>query len=374
VLPDGDLPAYVRAAKAAGIADDFIVQLLKNAGWSERSIFDAFTAFYRESAGLTIPPSGSVRAVRGSRIEYARDAFLYLLVFLTLAWWTISLGYVFFTLIDRYIPDPSIVQAYTSWSVRSISFPLAGIVVAFPLFLAVSWYQLKESFERPELLESGVRKWLTYIALVITALIVIGDVVTFIAWFLNGGLSSRFMWRVLVVFVLASGVFAYYLTSLRSAAAPRRLQIAFSAAAIALVAAGLWGGFGLSGPPSAQRARAEDDRRLSDLSRIQFALHEQWVKAEPKRSSVLPATLAEALPMNRTARDQRDPVTGAPYEFHALGGTRYQLCATFAASTQDSEQTPPSPQAVWQHPAGRYCFAFDALEEPSPFFAPVEVR
>src|SRR2546422_4461891 len=44
---------------------------------------------------------------------------------------------------------------------------------------------------RSERAESGVRKWLTYIALLITAGALIGDVITFLAYFLRGELSVR---------------------------------------------------------------------------------------------------------------------------------------------------------------------------------------
>ena len=40
---------------------------------------------------------------------------------------------------------------------------------------------------------------------------VIGDLVTFLSYFLSGELSVRFVSKVLTVFVIAGGVFWYYL-------------------------------------------------------------------------------------------------------------------------------------------------------------------
>jgi hypothetical protein len=61
----------------------------------------------------------------------------------------------------------------------------------------------------PEKLESSVRKWLTYI--------VIGDLITFLTYFLRGELTTRFIAKVTTVLVIAGGVFWYYFGSLRKA-------------------------------------------------------------------------------------------------------------------------------------------------------------
>jgi len=69
----------------------------------------------------------------------------------------------------------------------------------------------------PEKLESSVRKWLTYIALLIAAGIVVGDLITFLTYFLRGELTARFVARVATVLLIAGGVFWYYFGSLRKA-------------------------------------------------------------------------------------------------------------------------------------------------------------
>jgi hypothetical protein len=62
--------------------------------------------------------------------------------------------------------------------------------------------------------DSGVRKWLTYIALVIAAIVVIGDGVFFINAFLRGELTTRFILDEILLFVLSGGVFGYYLSTI----------------------------------------------------------------------------------------------------------------------------------------------------------------
>ena len=68
-----------------------------------------------------------------------------------------------------------------------------------------------QAIRLPEKLESGVRRWLTYIALLLASATVIGDLVTFLSYFLRGDLTTRFVLKVVTVFVIAGGVFWYYL-------------------------------------------------------------------------------------------------------------------------------------------------------------------
>jgi threonine/homoserine/homoserine lactone efflux protein len=63
-----------------------------------------------------------------------------------------------------------------------------------------------------------VRKWLTYIALLIAAGVVVGDLITFLTFFLRGELTARFVAKVTVVLVIAGGVYWYYVGSLQKSA------------------------------------------------------------------------------------------------------------------------------------------------------------
>jgi hypothetical protein len=95
---------------------------------------------------------------------------------------------------------------------------LASVIVAFPVYLLVTRYILRESGIHPEKLESAVRKWLTYIALFVAAAVVVGDLITFLTYFLRGELTGRFAAKVADVLIIAGGVFWYYLGSMRKPA------------------------------------------------------------------------------------------------------------------------------------------------------------
>jgi Domain of unknown function (DUF5671) len=205
------LQEFLDAAKAKGASDESLVTLLRGRGWPEDDVYRAIADHYENHSGVRVPEY--------KRSGSAKDAFLYLLSFSMLATWTIGLGSVMFTLVDRWIRDPlSPANSYYSGGYYQIADSLACILVAFPLYLLTTRYILREVRLHPEKLESPVRKWLTYIALLIAAGVVVGDLITFLTYFLRGELTGRFVAKTSVVLAIAGGVFWYYLGSLQKGA------------------------------------------------------------------------------------------------------------------------------------------------------------
>ena len=196
------LSEYIAAAKARGASDSFVVELLERNGWPRKEVYAAFAAIYET------PKRGAGVA------ESARDAFLYLLSFGTLSVWAWNLGSLFFTLIDIWYRDPVFTpQLFVGRNV-AISENMAALVVSFPIYMVTMRILLSDLAQKPEKLESGVRKWLTYIALLISASVVIGDLIAVVDYFLRGEITTTFLLKVLTVFVIAGGVFLYYLQPL----------------------------------------------------------------------------------------------------------------------------------------------------------------
>lgn len=203
------LQQFLETARNQGVSDDVLIGLLRGRGWPEADIYRALADSYEARAGIQVPPyrrSGS-----------AKDAFLYLLSFSTLATWTIGLGSVMFTLIERWVKDPLTQNNYYyPGGLYQIADSLACVIVAFPVYLFVTTYIVRTVESHPEKRDSAVRKWLTYIALLIAAGIVVGDLITFLTYFLRGELTARFVSKVATVLVIAGGVFWYYMGSLQS--------------------------------------------------------------------------------------------------------------------------------------------------------------
>jgi hypothetical protein len=345
-----EIRAFLERAKTNGISDDAIVGILTARGWSEKDVYQSLAAHYEELTGIKIP-------VRRSAGTAAKDAFFYLLTFSALATWTIALGSLAFTLINRWFTDNLFSPGYAAeYEIYGATWNLAAIIVSFPIYLLLSRALVRDIRNHPEKLASAVRKWLTYLALVIAASIFIGDLITALTYLLRGEITSRFILKALVVLILSGGVLFYYFGGLREPGdgAPKRgfsrdaLMAALSAI---LVLAGLALGFGFTGPPKTQRTQRADSKRTQDLFMLSQQINVHWNTTKQK----LPEHLDELQGVVFA-----DPVTRSAYGYRPKENNKYQLCATFSGvSPQDGQSS------VWAHPSGYYCFSFDA-SQPTP--------
>ena len=349
---DNRVAEFIQKSLDAGIPVPSFVGLLTARGWSEKQAYSALADHYQRQTGIEVPP-------RPGSGASARDAFFYLLIFSTLAVWAISLGCLAFSLIDRWLADPLFRGYSETFSTYTVTTSLAAIIVAFPLYLLVSRVVLREAAADPDKLDSGIRKWLTYMALALTASVFMGDLITALAYLLRGELTSVFLAKSLVVLALSSGVFSYYFGGLRKieTSASRhgrdRIMAGVSAAVVAVM---ITLGFMRLGAPSAQRKLVADSQRVQRLYALSSNIRNYW----QSHASQIPANLNE-LPGIYT-----DPVTRQAFEYRPAQGSRYQLCAVFAArGPQETDNQPPrvDPNA-WTHPAGHHCFLLDASALP----------
>jgi hypothetical protein len=347
VILDPRISTVVERALAAGIAQQSLVGMLAARGWPEKEIYEALAEHYERASGLEIPS-------RQGAATSAKDAFFYLLIFSTLGTWTVGFGFLASALIDRWFVDllfSGYGQGYDSYMMTS---SLAALIVAFPLFLLVSRAVAADTAARGDKLESPIRKWLTYMALVIAASVFMGDLITALSYFLRGELTSRFLLKVLVVLALSGGVFFYYFGGLRKTGdatsrgrRDRWMSLVSSLAVVLLAVAG----FANLGAPRRQREMRADGQRIMRLYQVSGAVEGFW-KAH---NSTLPASL-DLLPGSYL-----DPVTRRPLTYHPQKGSRYELCADFARNSDGSVDKDAAAGAdVWVHPAGQHCFELDA--------------
>jgi len=106
--------------------------------------------------------------------------------------------------------------------------------------------------------------------------------------------------------------------------------------------------------PAQERLRRLDERRVSDLRELSYAVDVYWT-----REGHLPASLAELSEEERIVRDLADPATGQPYEYRVLDDKVYELCAVFARNTASDERDIPY-RIFWFHGTGRQCFQLEA--------------
>jgi hypothetical protein len=226
-----------------------------------------------------------------------------------------------------------------------------------------------------------------------------GDLITLINTYLNGEISSRFVYKVLVVFLIAGSVGKYYFFSLypthRFAKMARQVNAWFG---IVIVIVAIVVGFVAVGSPAKQRALRFDNQRVGDLSNIQGQVVYYW-----QQKQKLPVVLTD---LNDTLSGfivPSDPETKAVYEYAIKvatstktipGAMSFELCATFGESSQDTkgrgafgggmmypvayEMSYPSPvggiENVWNHDKGRTCFDRTIDPDKYPINKPIPLK
>ncbi|MDP4007297.1 MAG: hypothetical protein Q8P55_01735 [bacterium] len=125
---------------------------------------------------------------------------------------------------------------------------------------------------------------------------------------------------------------------------------------IGVVVVAIGYGIFLVGSPTTQRSLQADQRRVSDLQQISFAIDEYWA-----RNQKLPQTLEELQDSRYYfVESTADAITKNPYEYQVVAEKQYELCAVFVLSSADNRSSlrfPPS--KVWEHEAERTCFELE---------------
>lgn len=364
-----ELYTFVKESLEKGMDRAAIHTALKQAGWQEEEIANALAAFAEVQFPVPVP--------RPKPYLQAREAFLYLVSFITLYISAFSFGVLVFAFIDKLLPDPLV--TFRSFSPRGLTTALSAIIIAFPLYLFMMWRLGKAAARDPERRQSKVGKWLTYITLVIAAGIIIGDLIAVLSNLLGGELTVRFFLKALTILAITGSIFGYYLWSLqreekgkdekRPAAQQKPMATrVFAGAVVGVITLAVLYGLILVGTPAQQRLIQFDQRRVSDLQQISFAIDSYW-----ERNKKLPETLEDLRDPRYYLQSIADPKTGEPYEYRVVSEAGYELCAVFEVDSAQIQEEFPKPFSaeLWDHGIGRTCFSLEVREPVKESSLPV---
>lgn len=146
-----------------------------------------------------------------------RDFFMHLLSIVMLYASAIAFSTLIFQYINLLIPD--VIQGNYYGATDSIKGlargALATLIVVFPAYIWIGWFLSKDYSKNPEKLNLRIRKWLLYFTLFVAAIVMVVDLVTLVRIFLEGGLTSSFLLKVLTVGFVAGSIFGYYLNDIK---------------------------------------------------------------------------------------------------------------------------------------------------------------
>ena len=205
-MADTRLHDFIDSALRAGKTRQEITETLASAGWSPEQIADGLKFFADVDFPVPVPKPRAQLS--------ARDAFLYLLMFGTLYACAIQLGNLLFDFINLAFPD-ELRPFEEERAERGIRWATASLIIAFPVFLWLHTKMQREVRLVPARRQSGVRRWLIYLTLLVAAGVIVGDSITLVYNLLSGELSTRFILKVLVVAAIAGSAFTYFLYLVR---------------------------------------------------------------------------------------------------------------------------------------------------------------
>jgi len=205
-MSDQRLSGFIADALRSGAKRDDIRNILLDAKWSREQVDSALGVWSQVDFPVPVP--------RPKAQLSARDAAMYLVMFVMLYWAVFNFGSLLFNFIELRFAD-ALNESFQLSRSRSIRFATSSLLVAFPVFMYLA-IKINRNLEAdPAHRSSAIRKWLTYLTLSIAACIIVGDLITLINSFLMGELTVRIFLKILVVGSIAVAVFYYYLWSMR---------------------------------------------------------------------------------------------------------------------------------------------------------------
>lgn len=283
-----------------------------------------------------------------------KDFFLHLGAMIALYWSVGALLNLLYSIINSAFPRIDIYYSYYP----SISFPVASLIVIFPVFVLLSSLNQKSYVVDPLKKELWVRRWMEYITLFISGAILVGSLVSVIYLFLDGQeLTTAFLLKTLSWFVIAGMVFGYYIQDIREKINGQQRKIWLIISSL-IVVISIVLGFTITGSPRTQRLMRYDNQKVADLQNIQNQVITYWQsksKLPESLSDITDSLSYEILPV--------DPQTNASYTYNKKDTLTFELCADFnKALTVGTEPRVSNAMKYgidnekWSHAEGYQCF------------------
>ncbi len=281
-----------------------------------------------------------------------------------------------FETLDARFPDilnGAYTYGYDTYQYSGMRTGVAMLIIVFPVFLVLSKFWNKMASAALFHANLVIKKWMLYLIVFLSSVIVITDLVTLVNYFVSGEITTRFVLKVVVTLLTALLVGGYYLTLLMNEKLEKHVRVYATITASLFVLAGIIYAFSVMGNPMTQRQYRMDNRRMTDLQSLQYQIINYWQQKEK-----LPESLAEFKNPISSFAVPVDPEyqKGLVYEYVKTGKMSFQLCATFSlpmpegvseysygggilgSSTRDM-MVAPFPGGVnesWDHEGGRTCF------------------
>lgn len=284
----------------------------------------------------------------------AKFAFFYVLSLVALIFVAISTGNIIFQLVNKYIVD--IVNQYSgAYTNEAIKFSISALIVATPIYFIVTRYIYKSLYKGELNKDAGVRRWLSYLILLVTVIVILGVLIATINSLLDGELTTKFILKALTAVIISGIIFSFYLYDMKrekvQGVKDKILQIYFWLGLIIIIGVFITSLFIVESPNEA-RNRKIDGQVVQNFQEIDNALDDYYYNnAElPESLYILQGEygyLSDA--------DLRHPETREVYGYNIVSDRKYELCSDFLTVSKEDDSKYGVVYNNWEHEAGYQC-------------------
>ena len=194
------LSEFVRTALSDGRSRADISAAMTQAGWSVGEATSAMDGWAESSFSTPVP--------RPRPYVSAREVFLYGLMFVALSMTTIYLAQLGMALIDLWMQADPVIDTNNyyyngNYLMSQIRWAIAVLVVFLPVFVFLNIRTERTARADPAKRRSLVRKWFVSIALFVSLVVILGNLIYTIYALLNGELTPQFLAKAGLVAVIA---------------------------------------------------------------------------------------------------------------------------------------------------------------------------
>lgn len=213
-----ELKTYIEKARDKKLSDEQIKNSLVAAGWQEEQIAEALSM----DPDLPVPPPPPSVAHVGMWV-----GFLYIIFFISLYVLATAVSGILHLWVDKAIPTvidsannntsdffffftdslatPSVIRGY-----------IAAIIVSFPIFISLAFALKRQLAMQPIVRNLRSRKLLIYITLVITFLILLGNVIATCYDLLAGTVTGNGLGHLGVTLLIVGAIFTYFIGEVKN--------------------------------------------------------------------------------------------------------------------------------------------------------------
>ena len=291
-----------------------------------------------------------------ARNDAAKYAFFYVLSLVALIFMSISVGIIFFQIINKEFID--LINEYSGrYSDGAMKFAISAIIISAPIYYFTS-KQIYKSLRKGKLEEdAAVRKWFTYLIILVSIIVMIVWLITTISGFLNGELTTKSILKTITALFISGSVFSFYLYDIKreniKGKKDKVISIYFYASFVIVLIAFVTSMF-IVESPTETRKRKLDDRVINNFYQIDGSINSYYKKYEK-----LPEAIEDLKEEYNyiTTEELTNPVTKELYEYKIVSGDEYELCTTFQFSSKEEDKKDHDPYVdkMWIHEAGYDC-------------------